>query len=202
MSAASAGISIREFARRDGCNDKLVRRAIQQGRLPTFEDGTLDAVLVGTGWRTSNRRADKAADIAATADIPEPVRALAKAAVADGPDEGTEDEFIRLVMSGQVPELARSERVKEGALALLRVLEARQKAGALVEMATAEAVMFDTFRAARDAWANWPARVGPLVAADLGIEAERVTEILKAHVHQHLSDLGEPEPDFGSAGQA
>lgn len=48
------GISIREFARRDGCSDTLVRRAIKDGYLPAFEDGTLNPALVGTPWRKGN----------------------------------------------------------------------------------------------------------------------------------------------------
>jgi hypothetical protein len=192
LSAAQAGLSLREFARRDGCNDKLVRRAIQQGRLKAFEDGTLDAALVGSGWRTTNRRADKGAD---TADTGGPVR-TGPESTAEGLGDGSFDEFVQLVLSGQSPDFAKSEQIKEAALALLRVMEARQKAGSLIDLATAEAVIFETFRSARDAWNNWPTRVGPLIAADLGLEAERVTEILKAHVHQHLIDLGEPEPDF------
>ena len=50
------GISIREFARRDGCSDMLVRKAIKAGRLPALADGTLDPLLVGSGWRKANRR--------------------------------------------------------------------------------------------------------------------------------------------------
>ena len=47
-------LSIREFARRDGCDERLVRRAVSTGRLPRREDGTLDANLVGTEWRVGN----------------------------------------------------------------------------------------------------------------------------------------------------
>lgn len=47
-------ISIREFARRDGCSDTLVRKAIQSGYLTAEADGKLNARLVGTGWRRSN----------------------------------------------------------------------------------------------------------------------------------------------------
>ena len=43
-----------EFARRDGCDEKLVRRAIAEGRLPRDADGLVDAALVGTPWRRSN----------------------------------------------------------------------------------------------------------------------------------------------------
>lgn len=209
----SAGLSIREFARRDGCDDKLVRRAIEKGKLKQSADGTLDADLVGTGWRRTNRAAGKAlaaadttADSSAdTADNPAPVRTLAAAAVrsalaAAEPDPdaiaATLDQFIEQVLTGNFPDIATAEQVKECGLALKHVLDARVKAGKLIDIETAEAVIFETFRASRDTWANWPSRVGPLIAADLGLEAERVTGILKAHVHQQLTDLGEPDPDF------
>lgn len=212
VSAPAAGISIREFARREGCDDKLVRRALKEGKLKAFEDGSLDPDLVKTGWRRTNRRADMSADTAAdsrSADRPRTARKLsAPAAAAEGlataVEEGDSAEtarqlqsFIDALLSGSIPDQAQSERVKEGALALLRVLEARQKAGALIDLATAETVIFDSFRATRDAWTNWPDRVGPLIAADLEIPAERLIEALKAHVHEHLRDLGEPEPEFG-----
>lgn len=56
-------IGIREFARREKCDDKVVRRGIQAGRLPLGEDGKLDADHVGTSWRAANvSRPAQAAD--------------------------------------------------------------------------------------------------------------------------------------------
>lgn len=56
-------ISIREFARRDGCSDRRVRNAIQTRHLPTCPGKLLPANLAGTGWREGNRRdASKGAD--------------------------------------------------------------------------------------------------------------------------------------------
>ncbi|MGI4944432.1 MAG: hypothetical protein ACRYHQ_28385 [Janthinobacterium lividum] len=49
-------ISIREFARRDGCSEKRVRNAIQTRHLPTCPGKLLPANLAGTGWREGNRR--------------------------------------------------------------------------------------------------------------------------------------------------
>lgn len=108
------------------------------------------------------------------------------------------DAFIRAVLAGEYATYAHAERIKENALALKHVLDARQKAGALVELSLAERVLFEAFRAVRDSWLNWPARVGPLVAADLGLEADTVTEALTQHVQQHLAELGEPEPEFSA----
>jgi len=50
-------VSIREFARRDGCSEKRVRNAIRTRHLPTFPGKLLPACLAGTGWREGNRRA-------------------------------------------------------------------------------------------------------------------------------------------------
>jgi hypothetical protein len=191
----SAGLSIREFARREGCNDKLVRRAIQYGRLATLEDGSLDEALVGTGWRKSNRRAadtasadtaDKPADTqrADTADIP------AAAGPADIPDLALED-----LLSGR-GSMAQAELAKMQALAARQQIAARKAAGELVDADLAERVLFEEARRYRDAWVNWPSKVGPLIAADLGLTPEAVLEVLSRHVHQQLEELGEPDGEF------
>jgi hypothetical protein len=86
---------------------------------------------------------------------------------------------------------------KEHYLGLLNQLEYQRKAGSIVQLETARAVFFEVFREQRDAWLNWPMRVGPLIAAALGLEADKVTEILTEHVHKHVSQLAEPEANFG-----
>lgn len=89
-----------------------------------------------------------------------------------------------------------ARRVKEIYLALQNQLEYEKKSGSLVDLDTASAILFEEFRAQRDAWLNWPTRVGPILAADLGVEADRVTEALTAHVHKQIAQLGEPEANF------
>jgi hypothetical protein len=229
MSAVSAvsapaadGISIREFARREGVSDKIIRRAISGGYLTPFADGKLSPALVGTGWRKANRRADTGADSAAdSADMSAPdVRTAAPPVSAPGgPQEALEgqphggalkrrrasesdgedsehidfDEFARRVLSGDFPALATSERVKAAALALKQALDAQKRAGALIELALAEGVLFESARQWRDAWINWPSKIGPRLAADLGLEAAKVVEALNPYVHQQLEELGEPQ---------
>lgn len=199
------GISIREFARRDGCNEKLVRRAIKEKKLSAHEDGSLDPKLVGTAWRQTNRRsapADKSADKSA------PVRTAADdgrqtvtrdAPVPGGPTENELRDFIDRIMAGTFLAEVDAIRVKENALALKHLLDGRKKAGELIDAQAAETVLFEEFRSARDAWLNFPSRVGPLIAAEVGIEPDKLVEALSAHVHQQLTDLGEPEADFGAA---
>lgn len=107
-------------------------------------------------------------------------------------------EVANRILSGNVEILNFDEArcFKENYLGLMAQLEYERKAGSLVELDTATAILFEEFRAQRDAWLNWPTRVGPVLAADLGVEADRVVEALTAHVHKQIAQLGEPEANF------
>jgi hypothetical protein len=86
------GISIREFARRDGCSEKLVRRHIDRGGIKRFPDGSIDPASVGTGWRESARGSPLAAERLRTSrprlSAPVPVSAPMGAKYRDGSDYG------------------------------------------------------------------------------------------------------------------
>lgn len=113
-----------------------------------------------------------------------------------GDDDGSSLEGIArdfILKNGAELPLDEARRVKENYLALLTKLEFQQKDGQLIEMTIAEEVLFNAFRQQRDAWLNWPSRVAPLMAADLDVPADRMTEVLTEHVHKHISTLGEPE---------
>ncbi|SIT50452.1 conserved hypothetical protein [Paraburkholderia piptadeniae] len=115
------------------------------------------------------------------------------------PGESAEDAADRLMSGAPVDtemSIEEARRVKEVYLALLNRLTYEEKSGALISLDLARTVLFDCSRAARDSWLNWPARVAPLIAADLGIEADKMTEILTEHVHKQIASLGEPEGDF------
>jgi hypothetical protein len=215
------GISIREFARREGCSDRLVRRAVEQGKLHALSNGKLNPDLVGSGWRHGNRHPAAGADTGADtlSAVSAPLSALSAPAEALEPQpqggalrrrrraepdaEGESldlDAFARRVLAGDAPELAQSEKVKAAAAALKGMVTARKAAGAVIDIELAEQVLFNSARTARDAWLNWPARVGPLLAADLNLEADRVSEALTRYVHEQLEELGEPEADFSAPG--
>ncbi|MDA8487471.1 hypothetical protein NNN71_02530 [Kluyvera sp. Awk 3] len=121
--------------------------------------------------------------------------ALSSAAEA-GDDDGSSLEGIArdfILKNGAELTLDEARCMKENYLALLTKLEFQQKDGQLIEMTVAEEVLFNAFRQQRDAWLNWPSRVAPLMAADLDVPADRMTEVLIEHVHKHISVLGEPE---------
>lgn len=194
----SKTISMREFARRENCSDTLVRRAVKQGRLKVSGDGNLDESLVGTAWRESNAKG--ANTPANTANSSQGVRSSQFALVDALPEvldgESLADAASRFVDEVELLDYAGALQKKENYLALLRQLEYEEKSGSLVQLATAEAILFEEFRAQRDAWLNWPTRVAPLLAAELGVEADRLTEVLTAHVHKQIAQLGEPEANF------
>ncbi|CAB3779362.1 hypothetical protein LMG28688_00817 [Paraburkholderia caffeinitolerans] len=116
------------------------------------------------------------------------------------PGESAEDAADRLTSNLDfdvaTTTIEEARRVKEVYLALLNRLTYEEKSGALISLDLARTVLFECSRASRDSWLNWPARVAPLIAADLGVEADKMTEILTEHVHKQIASLGEPEGDF------
>jgi len=111
--------------------------------------------------------------------------------------ESAGDAANRILSSGvELLDFDEARCLKENYLGLMAQLEYERKSGALVELDTATAILFEEFRAQRDAWLNWPTRVGPILAAELGVEADRVVETLTAHVHKQIAQLGEPEANF------
>ncbi|WP_088183596.1 hypothetical protein [Sphingobium sp. Z007] len=206
MSAPVIPVSVREFARLDGCDDKLVRRAIKSGKLPVLEGGKLDPALAKTGWRKQNRRGADTADI--SADTRQNVRTSVRAVDVSAQLAGDEidaaetvfaedaENFLSNVLNGTYADTIMAERIKENALAAKHLLAARKDAGSLIDIDLARSVLFEGQRAQRDAWINFPTKVGPMLAAELGVDADKVVEVIAVHVHQQLSDLGEPEADF------
>jgi hypothetical protein len=181
----SAPVSRREFARLEGCDEKQVRRGIASGKLVADAQGNLDPAQVGSGWRKP--RADtKDRPAAAGADTGADTTKDVRDAVAGVP----------VVASAEASRLKNAVAHKEDYAGRLKELEYRQKSGELVEIVIARQVLFEEFRAARDAWLNWPTRFAALIASDLGLEADRVAAVLTTYVHKQLAALGEPSGEF------
>ena len=186
----SERINASEFARREGCDEKQVRRALERGGLVRGDDGLIDATLIGTTWRKPNRRRLQrgAQESCAPAAI-DPLSML------DGETLGEAAARI-LDASPELLPLAEALRVKENYLALLRQLEYEQKAGHLVELSLAQNVVFDLMRELRDAWLAWPVKIAPAIAAELGVDLDHLTTLLAEAVYQQLLELSGAEADF------
>ncbi|WP_147486763.1 hypothetical protein [Burkholderia pseudomallei] len=196
-------VTQREFAKLAGCDEKQVRRAVTSGKLKPDADGKLDPALVSSGWRRPIRSSKSVADSADISKVSAKSVRTAKPAstfrtepIVDEDDTPTEAAAKLVMAMGATKDLAEAIRIKENFNALLKQLEYEQKSGSLIDLTIARTVLFDAARAARDSWMNWPMRVGPKIAADLGLEADRVTEVLMEHVHTQIADLGEPDAHF------
>ncbi len=213
-------VSVRQFAKLDGCSHTLVQKAIREGKLPVNADGRLDPGLAGSGWRKQNRTGNargNTAKVATDVATSEPAgKAKPRKTVVAGqmPVVGFSDEvadgdvviddtidFIAEVLAGRFVLTGAAERVNGNALAAKNLLAARKAAGDLVDIELAEAILFEQARQFRDAWMNWPARVGPLIAAELGVPPDPVVGALTKYVQQQLQDLGEPEAEFADPGE-
>lgn len=167
----TVGVSIREFAKLDGCNEKLVRRGIEQGKLKALEDGKVDPSLVGSPWRRTNRHpAEKA-----SAKPAHPVRRQKQLAVSassapvpdsavimpDGEmmDSAAAAAAVKELVSEDFPllSLADAEKMKEIYLARLRQLEYDQKSGRVVAVEDVAAAVGKKFAAVRSRLLSIPA---------------------------------------------
>jgi hypothetical protein len=175
---AKEGISIREFARRDGVSDTLVHQALKAGHLEKFPDGSMDPDLVGSAWRLGNRTNDANAKAAAK-PFANTIRK----------DETPEDAADRIVNDeGRAPHsLAEAERIKENYLAMLRQLEYDQKSGAVVAADDVAQAVAGEYAVVRNRLLSIPAEVAPRVA--ILKSAEEVQAFLAKEVAKVLEGL-------------
>jgi hypothetical protein len=75
-------------------------------------------------------------------------------------------------------------------------LALEQRRGALISRDRALLKCFAFARMLRDAWLAWPARIGPELAAELGVDTRDVILALDRHVHRHLEELASERVDF------
>jgi len=214
----SERITVSEFARRDGCDEKLVRRAIERGKLERGPDKLLDAKFVGTPWRQSAitgqkpprgddrptirsalrreiaKRAELAVDIgdvvASAASVPSVPRAPAPPPAA-GPNESEEQRIARLANPG-VPTFAASAQREKAAMAQMRELELAQRQGKLVDVEAARSLFFGAFRAIRDHWLAFPSAHSAMIAARLDADPDLVSELLIEFIRKHGAKLTDP----------
>lgn len=185
-------VSQADYAKLRGVSRKTVTQWKKDGKL-TLRDGGVDVDATNAfferyrkGGVTGNAPGNSAGN------VPPPALAV------DENDSPTVAAAKIIAFTGAEMTFDEARRMKENYLALLNKLEYERKEGSLVDLALAEQVLFEGARAARDAWLNFPSKIGPMLAADLGLEADKVTEALTAYVHKQIAELGEPEADFAA----
>ncbi|VTN41471.1 hypothetical protein [Raoultella ornithinolytica] len=174
-----------QYAQHSGVDRKTIGRWIKAGRFIVMDGDLIDVEASDVALKKNRDGKDPRASNA---------KKKKKPAVVDDVGDEIEDTARKIILT-EGADLTREEaaRVRENYMALLAKLQYEKDSGQTIELVAAEEILFNAFRQQRDAWMNWPSRVAPLMAADLDVPADRMTEVLIEHVHKHISVLGEPE---------
>lgn len=171
------GLSIRAYARHRGVSHVAVKKAIDTGRITPLPDGTIDPVQADAEWARNTDRSRPAVG------------------VAKGPVKTRVAEEMSPVSATGLPTggatLLQARTLNEVLKAQIRKIELAEKKEDVVNRAQAVAHVFKLARAERDAWLNWPNRVVPMLAANLGVDEHTLHVALDAAVREHLDELGE-----------
>ncbi|WP_172123206.1 hypothetical protein [Devosia sp. 919] len=185
------GVSKSEFARREGCDESLVRRKVKSGHLLAFADGTIDPELVGSGWR---RGSGKQSDSSDKLIVRGPTnRAAAKIA---------DDQPISI--DGRTfHSKAQAERMKENYLAKLRQIDFDRAAGAVVDIDDVVNIVVAEYQLVRNKLLALGARIAPRAAVMKS--AEEVKALIDREVNSALEELafdGDADGDLDEADEA
>lgn len=189
-------ISIAEAARKVGVNKSTLSRQVKGGAIRSY-DG-----LVRLSEVLEDRANNIDASIWANRGKPSPATALHATLHATVPDpealhatlddDDDADDATEVIVDGEAMPLGKAKALKETYLARLRRLEFEVKSSRLVDADAAKKAVFDLSRQDRDSWTNWPARVSPLIAAELGVDQVRLAVVLEKYVREHLSERAQP----------
>jgi hypothetical protein len=91
--------------------------------------------------------------------------------------------------SGALPHRAQARAAALVVDVQTKRLTLEQRRGALISRDRAVLKTFAFARLLRDAWLAWPARIGPELAAQFGVDAGSLTVALEDAVRVHLAEL-------------
>lgn len=181
-------ISIREFARRIGVDEKAIRRHIERGRFAeavTKEDGKVkirfslavaEAKNIGVGSKLKEGEGNK---IVRT-PIRKPAKIESKKEV--DPEELEKDDYFP---DEQEVSLAEALKKKENFVAGLKKLEFLEKKGMLVSRAEVRTQLFEYSRDVRSEFESLPGRVAHKLAA-IGNDPTKISEVLAIEIRNSL----------------
>ena len=114
---------------------------------------------------------------AAIEAVPETLREVG----GDGQGEtgGGDISLLRAKMANEVP------KAQTGKIKLQKLT------GEVVDRARATTQVFDLARRECDAWLNWPPPIGANMAAELGIKAHAMEQVLDRYLRAHLAEMAE-----------
>jgi hypothetical protein len=185
------GMSERKYAARIGLSRSGVLKARATGRLVINEDGTIDPEASDERYVAAT---DPAQSRRGSASGRKPVNAADVTAVS----EALREDGISAPSSGRGATFLQARTAHEVLKAQERRVKLQQLKSQLVDRSRATALVYRLAREERDAWATWPARVAAEIAAEVGVDVDRLQRALERRVREQLASLSEPRLTFGS----
>ena len=142
------GISIREFARRAGCDDKVVRRKVKTKHIHLLKDGTIDPAYLDVNWRSGDRL---------------PLSAQGQFADSSADTNGPQEAALAPVSAdgAELWSKADAETVRENYAAKLKQLEFERESACVVTIDDAARHIADEFGLIRQRCHSIGANVAP-----------------------------------------
>jgi len=189
--------SNRELARHLGVSETAVRRAEKAGRIGREADGAWDLTKVRAAWAGNTDPAQQRGG----AGVGDGSRSAARRAVKPVPEaalgavRNTLREHGEPIAAGAMT-FMQARTANEVLKAQERRVRLQRMKDELIDQAKTVAHVFRLARDERDAWANWPARVAAMIAAELEVDPHQVHTVLERHVRDHLAELPEIRPNL------
>jgi len=205
------GLSRRAYARHRkerglvGGTDAAVRKAISTGRIDVEADGTINPAKADAQWAAST---DK--NKVRSADAIEKGVASARETIEAGEEKPVTKAQVEAVETGAAEAermdapaggmtMAKAAAADKAYSAQLKRLKFEQLKGSLVSRKKVEAHIYDVARRERDAWMQFPAKKAALMAADLGVDAHLMEQVLDRFIRDHLMELAEIKIDISAS---
>lgn len=180
-------LSLAELARQLGRSKSGLHELSARGTIPRNADGTFDRVAVEVALQNrvdpARRKKDRAGG------PPSAAEREARAAVA----------LIRRILAEEGAPSEQRQIDFDAVRTAETILKARERdlrieieRRRLIDAGAARKEVLALARQERDALLNWPARIGPLLAAEFAIDQVALTVSLERHIREHLSGRSEP----------
>lgn len=161
-------------------NGKFNLAAVQAALASNLEPGRAKRVHRNEGERSPGEQVNKVTDKAVT--TPEDAAEVVSLIKSILQDEGVAAGVIDFNAARTAELIVKTRR---------RWIESEEKAKRLVDADAMREEAWKWGRENRDAWMNWPSRIGPMIASELGIDPVRTIIALENYVRGHLSEMAD-----------
>lgn len=202
------GISRRKYAAHrkskglPGGTDAAVRKAISSGRITVEADNTIDPVKADRQWATSTDGAKQRSEESIQQGVEKAKETLESGEVKPVPQaavEAVEQNAPESGGAGHSVSYAKARAAKEAIAAQMNQLRLQRMRGELVSRKQVIAHVYDLARKERDSWMQMPARKAANMAAELGVDAHLMEQVLDKAIRDHLADLAEVKIDISGS---